>query len=109
MKTPIRLAAVALFFLAACGLDVGETTDADGGTSSLSSCTDTWAGYGQGFFVSSCRTCHEHASQFGTQASVQAARSEISREISTGAMPEGSALSASAKARILAYLSCGAP
>lgn len=89
--------------LAACG---GSTTSS---TADCSTGTDTWANYGQAFFTTTCRTCHEHTNQFGTQAAVLASLNSIESEISSGKMPEGTTLSASDKARVLAWLSCGAP
>jgi hypothetical protein len=90
--------------LAACGGTTGSSTTADCAT-----VTDTYASYGQAFFTTSCRTCHEHTNQFGTQAAVLASLTSIESEISSGKMPEGTSLSASEKARVLAWLSCGAP
>jgi hypothetical protein len=87
-----------------------STTGGGGGTSGTSSsCTDTWSSYGQAFFASTCDSCHQHSSEFSTQAAVQGSRSRIESVISSGAMPQGTSLSSTEKTRILAYLACGAP
>lgn len=82
-----------------------------GGTSSVDCSTnpDTYASYGQTFIDSQCRTCHQHSSQYGTQAAVQASLTRIESEISSGKMPEGTTLSTAEKSRVLAWLGCGAP
>lgn len=95
------LLAVLLLAVPACGT---SSTTVD-----CSTVTDTYASYGQSFFTTNCRTCHEHTSQFGTQAAVLASLNSIESEISSGGMPEGTALSATEKTRVLNWLSCGAP
>lgn len=85
----------------------GTTTGTGGGTAT-STCADTWASYGASFFSTNCRSCHTHTADFATQSSVQTQASRISAVINSGSMPEGSTLSATDKARVLAYLSCGA-
>ena len=85
--------------LASCG----------GVTTATGDCADTWTDYGSAFITTNCRSCHQHTSQFSTQASVQASAQQLSSEISSGKMPEGIALSATERARVLAWLSCGAP
>jgi mono/diheme cytochrome c family protein len=97
-----------VFLTAACGVD-DTTSTTSSITADCASNTDTWSTYGQAFFTTNCRSCHQHTSQFGTQAAVTASLSSIKSEISSGKMPEGTTLSATDKARILAYLSCGAP
>ncbi|MFZ5442544.1 MAG: hypothetical protein ACOZQL_21215 [Myxococcota bacterium] len=107
-----------LLFVSACG-GIDDTLDdggagggspaTGGGGGGSSACTDTWSGYGATFFSATCSTCHHHTGQYATQASVQAALSSIRSEISSGKMPEGMSLSTSERARILAYLGCGAP
>jgi len=94
---------LALFLLTftACG---GSTTTTD-----CSTMTDTYASYGATFLSSNCRTCHEHTSQFSTQALVQASLTSLEVQISTGQMPEGATLSSTEKAKVLAWLECGAP
>jgi hypothetical protein len=88
--------------LAACGVDTVATAD-------CSTMTDTFAGYGATFLASQCRTCHAHASQFATQALVAASSSTILANISTREMPEGVELDPETRARVLAWLECGAP
>jgi hypothetical protein len=90
---------LALLALAGCG---GTSVD-------CSSNIDTWASYGQTFIDSRCRSCHQHASQYGTQAAVQASLTRIESEISSGKMPEGTPLSSAEKTRVLGWLACGAP
>lgn len=90
---------LALLALAGCG---GTTVD-------CSTNVDTYANYGQTFIDSQCRTCHQHASQYGTQAAVQASLTKLEAEISSGKMPEGTTLSSAEKTRVLGWLSCGAP
>lgn len=90
---------LALLGLVGCG---GTTVD-------CSTNIDTYASYGQTFMDSQCRTCHQHASQYGTQAAVQASLTKIEAEISSGKMPEGTTLSSAEKTRVLGWLSCGAP
>ena len=93
---------ILLFLLAACGAattTAGECTDTQ----------DTWTSYGSAFFASQCRSCHQHAAQFGTQASVQASLNQLASEISSGKMPQGAALSTAEKTRVLGWLACGAP
>jgi hypothetical protein len=106
----LRLALLSVVvFLSACG-GVDETlTDGGSSTGGLgsASCTDSWSGYGATFFASRCASCHHHAGQFTTAASVRSALVEA--DISNGSMPQGAALSAAEKARVLAYLGCGAP
>lgn len=101
-----------VFFLAGCGVGIDPLgTDSTSTTSSAStSCTstDTWASYGQSFFTANCRSCHEHTSQFSTQASVANSLARIKAEISSGAMPP-SGLGSADKQRILGYLACDVP
>lgn len=85
------------------------TTGGGGGSSTTTTCTDTYANYGGTFMSTYCRSCHQHTSQFGSAAAVQASRSSIRSEISSGKMPEGTSLSSTEKARVLAWLDCGAP
>lgn len=100
----MRLRLLAVFFLfAACG---GTTTTA---ADCASPTADTWTGYGATFFATNCRGCHQHAGQYGTQASVQSALNQVDANISSGRMPQGGGLSATEQARVLTYLSCGAP
>ncbi len=76
-----------------------------GGSGGGSTCTDTWATYGQAFFSSHCGQCHSWA---GSHASVQSKLSSITSRIQSGSMPPGG-ISAADKQKILAYLGCGAP
>jgi hypothetical protein len=71
--------------------------------------TDTYANYGQSFISTSCRSCHQHSSQFGTQAAVVSSLSSIEAQINSGRMPQGLSLSATERSRVLGWLSCGAP
>jgi len=122
----MKRVAVLVVLLSACGgvddlLDAGtgggsggggtsvSTGGGAGGGSSSATCTDTFAAYGQGFFATYCTACHHHSGDFSTQATVQASLSSIRSEISTGKMPEGTSLSSTEKARVLAWLNCGAP
>ncbi|MBM4778485.1 MAG: hypothetical protein GQE15_12355 [Archangiaceae bacterium] len=108
-----RILMVAAFTIAACGVEpddavttsatVTTTSGVDGG----SACADTWSAYGSTFFAANCNRCHP--AQYQTQASVKASLSRVTSEISRGSMPEGFALSAMEKARVLTYLRCGAP
>ncbi|MFT3709993.1 MAG: hypothetical protein QM817_20365 [Archangium sp.] len=105
-----------IFLLAFLTAGCGGVDDGSGTTSSTSSVTadcstntDTWSTYGDAFFGTNCRTCHQHTSQFTSQALVNAQLSSIKSEISSGKMPEGTTLSSTDKARILAYLACGVP
>ncbi|MFZ5441150.1 MAG: hypothetical protein ACOZQL_14165 [Myxococcota bacterium] len=91
-----------LFALTLAGCGAGPTVD-------CSTLTDKYTNYGQTFVDSKCRSCHQHTSQYGTQAAVQASLSRIESEISAGRMPEGTPLSTAEKNRVLAWLSCGAP
>ena len=77
-----------------------------GGTGgSTTTCTDTWASYGQAFFANNCAKCHSWA---GSHSSVQSKLSSITGRIQSGSMPPGG-ISAADKQKILAYLGCGAP
>jgi hypothetical protein len=86
----------------------GGSVATGGGGGSASTCTDTWAAYGETFFVTNCSSCHEHTGQF-SQAAVQASLASIVSQIDRGRMPQGFSLSTAEKARVLAYLACGAP
>lgn len=101
-----------VFFLAGCGVGTdtlgADPTATNASASTSCTSTDTWASYGQSFFATNCRTCHEHTSQFSTQASVANSLARIKAEISSGAMPPGG-LNSTAKQRILAYLACDVP
>lgn len=79
------------------------------GSTDCSTLTDTWSTYGQGFFSTHCTTWHEHSTDFATQGSVINQLERIESEISSGRMPEDTVLSSTEKARVLAWLSCGAP
>lgn len=94
-----RLILCATLLLAGCG----------GVDSTTCESTDTYASHGAAFLAANCRTCHEHASQFTNQTQVASAAANLRLEISTGRMPEGATLSATEKARVLAWLACGAP
>jgi hypothetical protein len=84
-----------------CGTD---TSGGDGGT-----CADTWAGYGQAFFTSTCASCHTHNhSSLTSQATVQAEAATLESYISSGTMPQGASLTGAEKTRIANYLNCGA-
>lgn len=96
-----RASFVLVLMLAMTGCSVTSTD--------CSTVTDTYANYGQSFMATNCRTCHQHTSQFGTQAAVVSSLNSIESEISTGRMPEDTSLSSTEKARVLAWLSCGAP
>jgi hypothetical protein len=100
MKRTLRLVVVLSFFLAACG---GPTT------AECASLADTYANYGQSVIATDCRSCHQHSSQFGTQAAVQGSLSSIESQISTGRMPQGISMSTTDRARLTTWLGCGAP
>lgn len=125
MTRLFALSVVLLLLSAACGPDPAQLGPTGGGGGSgggsagggnggggdggsTAGC-DTWAGYGATFFATNCTSCHHHAGQFTTAASVQAELSYISAEIRYGAMPQGTTLSAAEEQRVLAYLGCGAP
>ncbi len=94
----------------ACGGLDGGSADGGGfatGGGSGAACTDTWAGYGAAFFSNHCSNCHHHAGQFTTPVSVL--NSTVKSYIRLGAMPQDYSLPGEEKARILAYLACGAP
>lgn len=90
-----------LLLFVACGGAVDPPPPGD--------CSDTWSSYASGFFAGECRSCHQHASQFGTQASVQASLSSLQVEINEGRMPKGGGLTVNERDRILAWMACGAP
>lgn len=100
MKRTLRLLVVVSCFLTACG---GPTA------AECASNADTYTSYGKAFIATNCQSCHEHASQFGTQAAVQASATSMESEISSGKMPEGISLSTTERARVIAWLGCGAP
>lgn len=81
---------------------------AGGGGGSTQCTTDTWANYGQAFFANQCASCHTHTGQFSTKSFVVTNKSIITSRISSGSMPPNG-LTATDKARILKYLSCGVP
>ena len=105
MHRTLLVASWLVLFFTGCG--AVDTTVASG--VDAATCTDTWSGYGESFFSSTCSSCHEHGNDFTSQLAVQADRSQIRSQISSGRMPEGTTLSSTAKARILLYLDCGAP
>jgi hypothetical protein len=100
MNSTRLLLLVLLASAAACG---------SGATAVECSGTDTYASYGQAFMASRCTNCHQHSGQFSTQAAVLGSLNSIEAQISSGRMPEGSGLSATEQARVLAWLACGAP
>lgn len=85
----------------------GSSSSTSGsGSSTGGPCTpDTWSGWPQSFFDTQCNRCHG----FTTQASVVRSRSQITADIQSGRMPRGATLSPADQARILTWLSCGAP
>jgi hypothetical protein len=88
------------------GTGGGSATGGGGGTSCG---TDTWSNYASSFFSTNCMTtCHQHTGEF-TQSDVQTYTSSIRSRISSGSMPADQVLSSAVKARIIAYLNCGAP
>ena len=87
--------------------DGSVATERDGG-GGATTCSDTWAGYAEPFFLTNCESCHEHMGQF-SQAAVQASVASLVSQIERGRMPLGFSLSTDEKARVLAYLACGAP
>lgn len=96
-----RASPVLLLMLTMTGCSVTSTD--------CSTLTDTYSNYGQSFMTTNCRNCHQHTSQFGSQASVVSSLNSIESEINSGRMPQDSTLSSTEKARVLAWLSCGAP
>jgi|APLak6261671146_1056082.scaffolds.fasta_scaffold28941_2 hypothetical protein len=93
-----------LILLTLLGTACGGPTAAE-----CASNTDTYTSYGQAFLTTTCRSCHEHASQFSTQAAVQASLTQLEAEISSGKMPEGTSLTTAERTRVLTWLGCGAP
>jgi hypothetical protein len=81
----------------------GAMTGGGGGTTCTN--TDTWAGFGNGFFVTWCSACHGTFSH----ASVAANTATYAAVIGSGTMPRGATLDAATRAEIVAYLNCGAP
>lgn len=71
-------------------------------------CThDTWGSWAQGFFGNNCTMCH---TAFTSYVNVSNDRSNIQTRISNNTMPAGGgSLTASDKARILQWISCGLP
>jgi hypothetical protein len=98
----LRLTALLLMLALSfsCGSSTTDIPASDGGV-----CSDTWSSYGQLFFSQYCSECH---TQYGSQSTVLASASAISSQISSGRMPQSGSLSAAEKARVLAWLSCGA-
>ena len=89
------------------GLATGSGGGANGGGGGSTQCTtDTWANYGQTFFANQCASCHQ--GQFATKSLVVTNTSIITSRISSGSMPPNG-LTATDRARILKYLSCGVP
>lgn len=80
----------------------GSTT----GTANAACGTDAWSNYAQTFFQSKCVSCHSNEA---TYSGVNADLSNIQSNITSNAMPLGATLAAADKARILAWIGCGAP
>jgi len=73
-------------------------------------CNDTWANFAKASFASNCVSCHSgFHSAFASYANVNADRSSIKSRIVSGSMPQGGWASPADKARVLAWLACGAP
>ena len=96
--------------------DTGTSPVVDSGTSPAvdagpAACTTkTYANFGQGVFASKCNACHTlQRPVLTSQAAIRANLSKCRSEIASGAMPQGSRLSAQEKADILEWLNCGAP
>ena len=71
------------------------------------SCTDTWAGYADGFFASNCRTCHTGG--FATPADIDGS---VRLVIDQKWMPPGGGnppLTDAERLRVLTWIACGMP
>jgi hypothetical protein len=80
------------------------TTGATGGMHAAD-CTDTWTSYAEAFFSDTCSDCHTFAT---TYSGVTAKAAKIREKIASGEMPQDAILSAAERARILAWIDCGA-
>jgi len=81
-----------------------------GSVDPLLSCTDTWTGYGQGFFATTCvGSCHRHEGLWTSVGVVRAEADDIRRDVDNGSMPQDQTLSPAERARLLTWLACGAP
>jgi hypothetical protein len=88
--------------------DAGTTPTADAGAPACT--TKTYANFGQAFFAAKCNGCH--SVQRPTLTALSSIKTNIARcksEITTGAMPVGTRLSAQEKADVLEWLNCNAP
>ena len=83
--------------------DAGTPPTSDAGTCGV----DTWNSYAGNFFASNCVSCH--GEDLATYTNVSGSAKAITRAISSGQMPANKTLAAAEKARILAWLACGAP
>jgi len=88
------------------GASVGSTANPDAGTDG--GYNDGWDGQTniEAIFEASCSGCH--GTGWASCWNVQASNQEVASAVSSGAMPRGSALSASDKSTLLAWLSAGA-
>ncbi|MBX7100490.1 MAG: hypothetical protein K1X89_22420 [Myxococcaceae bacterium] len=74
-------------------------------------CVDTWAGYGDAWFGTNCRSCHRHDTAFLSAAEVRSGREGIRVSIDARMMPAvvDAGLSEADRRRLFVYLACGAP
>lgn len=78
-----------------------------GGTSGSASCgTDTWNNYAAAFFANSCESCHQHTTEFSTEAAVLAKASTIETYVNGGLMPQGAPLAQADRDRLAAWFGC---
>jgi hypothetical protein len=72
-------------------------------------CSDTWAGYAQNFFGTTCiGACHRHDGTWTTLSDVRSAAESIRLAVETGSMPTDQTLTAAERLRLLTWLACGA-
>lgn len=115
---------IAALSFAACGDDGDDTgggaNPAAGGDAGAGACTaDTYANYGNKFFMTNCTVCHSAAfdmsmkmdTKLDTQAGVQAAKARIIEHavnLVAPIMPQTGALPQADRDRLKKWLDCGA-
>lgn len=85
----------------------GSAGGGSGSSGATGSCgTDNWNNYAAAFFANNCETCHQHTTEFSSEAAVLAKAAAIQSYVDQGLMPQGAPLAQADRSRLDAWLAC---